>query len=104
MSKDFSFISEENLSRIYEVFARHRIKTNLTQNAAISFSACIDDTPNRMKDLIEELEQDYTLKHNNGLTLLTIRHYTPEAVAQQTEKREIILAQKSRQTIQFLVR
>ena len=104
ISKDFSFMAEENLSRIYETFARHRIKTNLTQNAAISFSACIDDTPNRIKELIEELEQDYVLKRNEGLTLVTIRHYTPQAIAQQSAGKEVVLEQKSRQTVQLLVR
>lgn len=104
VSKDFSFIAEDNLSRIYEAFAKHRIKTNLTQNAAISFSACIDDTPNRIKELWSELEEDYTVKRNGGLTLVTIRHYTPEAIVQQTNNREVVLEQKSRQTIQMLVR
>lgn len=104
VSKDFSFMAEENLSRIYEIFARHRIKTNLTQNAAISFSACIDNTPNRIKELLDELEEDYSVKSNAGLSLVTIRHYTPEAIAQQTKGREIVLEQKSRYTIQMLVR
>ncbi|MBL7786928.1 MAG: aspartate kinase [Chitinophagales bacterium] len=103
-SNDFSFMAEENLSDIYELFAAHRIKTNLTQNAAISFSACIDNTPMRIEALLEALEEDYTVYKNEGLTLITIRHYTPEALEQHTEGREILLSQKSRHTIQMVVR
>lgn len=103
VSKDFSFMAEENLSRIYEAFAHNRIKTNLTQNAAISFSACIDDTPNRTKELLTVLEEDYTVRRNEGLDLVTIRHYTPEAIAQQIKGKEVLLEQKSRHTIQMLV-
>ena len=103
-SNDFSFMAEENLSDIYDLFADHRIKTNLTQNGAISFSACIDNTPTRIKDLIEELEAEYTLKRNEGLELLTLRHYTPEAIAQYTEGREVLMEQKTRHTLQMVVR
>ena len=103
-SNDFSFMAEENLSDIYELFAQHRIKTNLTQNAAISFSACIDNTPNRIQELLEELETNYTVRKNEGLELITIRHFTPEAVAQHTKGREILLEQKSRHTIQMVVK
>lgn len=103
-SNDFSFMAEENLSDIYELFAQHRIKTNLTQNAAISFSACIDNTPNRIQKLLEELEINYTVRKNDGLELITIRHFTPEAVAQHTKGREILLEQKSRHTIQMVVK
>lgn len=103
-SNDFSFVAEENLSNIYQLFAEHRIKTNLTQNAAISFSACIDNTPNRITELLTELAANYTVHKNEGLELITIRHYTPEAIAQHTQNREILLEQKSRHTIQMVVK
>lgn len=103
-SKDFSFMAEDNLSRIYELFARHRVKTNLTQNAAISFSACIDYTPNRIGELMDELASDYVVRRNEGLQLVTIRHYTPDAIERQTLGKEVLLEQKSRHTIQMVLR
>lgn len=105
ITKDFSFMAEENLSHIYNIFAKYRIKTNLTQNAAISFSACIDHTPNRIKALLDELSENYkVLTNNSDLTLLTIRHYTAAAIEEHTKGRNILLEQKSRQTIQMVVR
>ena len=35
-SKDFSFVGEKPMVRLYEIFAELKIKPNLTQNAAIS--------------------------------------------------------------------
>lgn len=104
LSKDFSFMAEENLSHIYRLFAQYYIKTNLTQNAAISFSACIDNTPNRIRELMEELAEGYILKRNENLTLITIRHYTPQILAEYLAKNEVVLEQKSRQTVQLLVK
>ena len=103
-TRDFSFVVEENLSNIYRLFAKHRIKTNLTQNAAISFSACIDYTPNRVKRLLADLEQHYKVLQNKNLSLITVRHYTPQAIQKHTENMDILLEQKSRETIQMVCR
>mgnify|MGYP002622379743 FL=1 len=42
---DFSFIAEDNLCRLFGVFADKKIKVNLMQNSAISFSVCLDNDP-----------------------------------------------------------
>src|SRR4029079_9222750 len=36
-AKDFSFIAEESMSKIFRLFADHNVKINLMQNSAISF-------------------------------------------------------------------
>ncbi|RLD57666.1 MAG: aspartate kinase, partial [Bacteroidetes bacterium] len=40
---DFSFIIEENISKIFALFAKYKIKVNLIQNSAISLSVCISN-------------------------------------------------------------
>ena len=103
-TNDFSFMIEENLSHIYSIFAKHRIKTNLSQNAAIGFSACIDDQPNRIAGLLHELSEDYTVQTHERLELITLRHYTPAAVEEQVQNREVLLQQKGHKTVQMVVR
>src|SRR5690606_10269706 len=63
-TKDFSFITEDNLSRLYKVFSDMKIQINLIQNAAISFVACIDDRPEYIEPLINELAKDYKVFRN----------------------------------------
>lgn len=104
ITKDFSFIAEDNLSHIYQLFAKHRIKANLSQNAAISFSACIDNIPYKVKPLIADLNITYKVLSNKDLELITIRHYRDKVIEKYTKNRDIILQQKSRQTIQMLVK
>jgi aspartate kinase len=57
-TKDFSFITEENLRILYGIFHKLRIKVNLIQNAAISFVACIDQKDDYLNALLPELERN----------------------------------------------
>jgi len=103
-TKDFSFMAENNLSKIYDLFAKHRIKTNLTQNAAVSFSACIDNTPDRIKDLLDDLSQNYNIVSNEDLELITIRQYTPATIEEYTAGKVVLLEQKTRSTVQLAMK
>lgn len=101
---DFSFITEDNLSHIYQIFHKHNVKINMIQNAAISFVACIDTKHFAIETLQEELEQFYVVKKHEAMTLLTIRHYDDEIVNQLTNEKRIQLVQKTKNTYQALYR
>jgi aspartate kinase len=103
-TKDFSFITEENLRILYGIFHSLKIKVNLIQNAAISFVACIDHNEDRVNELITELEKDYRVLSNEGVSLLTVRHYTPEILFDLTKNRYILLEQKTRHTVQVVMK
>ncbi len=101
--KDFTFISEKNLSTILTALARLHIKINMMQNSAISFSICIDNNARKVDELIEQLKPNFSIVYNEGLTLITIKHYTPATIQQVVGKQEVVLEQKSRHTYQALV-
>ncbi|MCX6230824.1 MAG: aspartate kinase [Bacteroidetes bacterium] len=102
--RDFSFIAEENLSSIFGILAKIGIKINLMQNSAISFSICIDENNNKFELLISELKKDYKVKYNQNLELITIRHYDQQTIDKLVNGREIKLEQKSRLTVQIVVK
>jgi aspartate kinase len=101
---DFSFIAEDNLEHIFSILARYRIKVNLMQNSAISFSVCSDDEEDKIAPAIEMLKKDFKVLYNNNLTLITIRHFNDQTIEQTTKEKEILVQQKSRNTIRFVVR
>jgi len=103
-TRDFSFITEDSLSHLYHTFDRLHIKINMIQNAAISFVACIDKKEDKLQELIDSLITEYRVLRNEDMTLLTVRHYTPEIVAALTHEKQIFLEQKTRNTIQVLVK
>lgn len=103
-SKDLTFISEENLEVIFGTLAQVRLKINLMQNSAISFSVCTDWHEYRLRKLLEQLREQFTIYYNTGLELFTIKNYTAEAITQLTTGRELLLEQRTRQTFQFVAR
>lgn len=101
---DFSFITEDNLSDIYSILHDLKIKVNLIQNAAISFVACIDNKEDKVKQLVEVLSKHYKVLRNDDVSLLTIRHYTPEILFDLTKGRYTLLEQKTRHTVQVVMK
>ena len=103
-SKDFSFIAEESLSRIFGIFAAHDIKINLMQNSAVSFSVCVDNDKYKIPGLIEALKKDFRLLYNEDLKLVTVRHYFASTIDSLTKGKTILLEQRSRQTAQVVMK
>ncbi|UKT65806.1 aspartate kinase [Pedobacter mucosus] len=102
--KDYSFIIEENLSAIFELFHRHKIKINTMLNSAISFSVSVDDHPKQIENLIIALSSEYTIKYNKGLELVTIRYYNQKTIDRVTVNKDILLEVKSRHTCQMVMK
>ena len=102
--KDFSFVTEDNMSIIFQCFSKHGLRMNMTHIGAIRFSVCTEYKEERIKLLIAELEMDFEVKYNINLEMLTIRHYTEEKIHELTADKEILLQEKTRNTIQFLMR
>jgi aspartate kinase len=103
-TKDFSFITEDNLSNLYSIFHDLKVKINLIQNAAISFIASIDNREDKVKALIQALGKDYKVSVNDNVSLLTIRHFTPEIFFELTKARQVLLKQETRKTVQAIMK
>ena len=101
-SKDFSFISEENMAVIFAALAQAKLKINVMQNSAISFSVCVDFSQRRVHQLLDLLREQFLLHYNTGLVLFTIKNYTPASIAQLTEGKRLLLEQRTRGTFQFV--
>ncbi len=101
--RDFSFIAEEKLSTIFSILAKYRLKLNLMQNSAISFSFCIDCIDAVFDDFIHELKDEYEILYNKDVRLITIRHYNDAIIRQLTQDKTILVEQKSRLTARFVV-
>jgi aspartate kinase len=100
---DFSFITEDALREIYRIFSDLRVRINMIQNAAISFIACLDDKPEKIAAVISALEPHYRIRRNEGVSLLTVRHYTPEILFGMTMNKTVLLEQKTRNTVQVVI-
>lgn len=103
MPKDFSFIAEENLQKIFSILSQVGVSVNLMQNSALSFSICIDYNKILIDQLIERLSADFKVRYNREMELVTVRHYTREIIDSIVAGRKVFLEQRSRDTAQLVV-
>lgn len=102
--KDFSFVIGDNLGNLFQQFYRCGIKTNLVQASAVSIAVCVDNEPLSLERLKGELESEYKILFNDGVELLTLRNYDNESVEDITSGREVLLEQKTRRSIRYVVK
>jgi len=100
--KDFAFINEQNLGEIFKALSVFRIKINMMQNSAVSFSFCADFNKHKIDKLIPYLKEIFTIKYNTELELITIRNYNESIINSLTKNKIIFLEQRSRNTIQIV--
>jgi len=101
---DFSFIAEDNLQVIFGHLSRYGVRINLMQNSAVSFQICISNNKKKVRDLIDDLEQDFRVSYETGLELITIRYYDQSTINRVMINKELILEQRYKQNIQLVVR
>lgn len=99
-----SFIVERHISKIFLILAKYGVAVNMMQNSAVSFSICVDNDSYKITKLLSELKDNFKVFFNDGLRLYTIRNYTNKAVTYIQKDKEIILEQKSRNTIQIIAK
>lgn len=102
-SLDFSFMMEDNISEIFALLHQHKLKVNVIQNSAISFSLCLEDKYNQIEVFKAILSKKYLVNYTPNVSLFTIRHFTPEAVNLVEKDQNILLKQILGQTVQVVV-
>ena len=103
-SIDFSFIMEENISEIFGLFHEYKIKVNLIQNSAISFSVCVEDKFDNFKELNAILSKKFKVDFEENVTLYTIRHFNDDAAQTVEKDKTVLLKQVSRETMQVVTK
>lgn len=104
LPNDFSFVMGDNLSRIFRYFSDHGIKVNLVEASAVSIDVCVNDERSKVDAFMDDLKNEFSIIYNENVELLTIRHYNEESIQKITMGREILLEQKTRSTVRFVVR
>ncbi|MBX2828174.1 MAG: aspartate kinase [Flavobacteriaceae bacterium] len=102
-SLDFSFMMEDNFSDVFNLLHQYKMKVELIQNSAISFSVCVDNKYNNLEGLLTKLREKFKVTCYYGVTLYTIRHSKPVEIKSLTEEKEVLLKQESAETVQVVV-
>ncbi len=103
-SQDFSFVGEQPISELYKQFCHLNIKPNLIQTGAVSLQVCLDNRPDKIDQIAVSASEIFDVQIEKDLSLLTIRHYTEELLQKMVAAKDIVLMQKTKETVQVLYR
>jgi len=101
-SLDFSYIVEENISEIFKLLHLYKMKVDVIQNSAISFSVCFENTYDNLNRLLQHLKAKFKVTINENVSLYTVRHYNEQSIASVEKDKELLLKQLTQETIQIV--
>lgn len=104
VTKDFSFMVENNLSDVFRVLHKYKIKVNMMQNSAISFSVCATDKYNNISELVSDLKQKYNVILYEEAILYTVRYASDTSFDFLQKKRDVLLKQTTEHITQIVVK
>ncbi|MFA0962975.1 aspartate kinase [Roseivirga sp. BDSF3-8] len=104
---NFTFINEKHLTLIFHALDTFDIRLNVMQNSAVSISICADYRPGKLKELLQHLGNDFQVKYNLDVNLVTIKNFTEEVlagvIADLNPEDELLLEQRSRNNVHLIV-
>ncbi|MFV0304650.1 MAG: aspartate kinase [Moheibacter sp.] len=102
-TRDFSFITEDKISYIFNCLHDLKIKVNMMQNSAITLSLCVEDKYNHLIDFVNKLEEVFKIEIENEVSLYTLRHFDEQSTY-SFYKGEELLRQIIKNTLQIVVK
>jgi aspartate kinase len=103
-SRDFSFMEGKALGQLHKIFNTVKLQPNLTQNTAISFVCCFDGHAEKTSEIAAQASLLFDVDVERDLSLLTIRHYDALSIEKLAKGKNIILQQKTVETLQAVIR
>jgi len=101
-SLDFSFMVEDNISHIFKQLHDFKMKVDVIQNSAITFSVCFFDKYNMINELVSNLEGKFKIQIHKNVSLFTIRHFDEKSIKKISNKRKLLLEQRTEKVVKLI--
>jgi aspartate kinase len=101
-SLDFSYIVEKHISEIFGLLHQYKMKVDVIQNSAISFSVCVDNIYDNLDKLLQHLKAKFKVSCYEDVSLYTIRHYNKLAIQNLEAEKKVLLKQLTPETVQIV--
>lgn len=103
-TRDFSFVAEHHMSYLFSEIAKQRLHVNMMQNTAISFAICVTDMDDKADNFAAAIGQDFKVKIERDLELLTVRHGQRNLLDTLREGKVVLLEEHIQKTVQLVVK
>lgn len=101
---DFSYVVEENISEIFNLLSKYKMKVDVIQNSAISFSVCFENNYNNLEPLLLHLKAKFKVTCHDNVSLYTIRHFNDQAIQNLEKGKSVLLKQMYQNTVQIVTK
>ena len=101
---DFSYVVEENISEIFNLLSKYKMKVDVIQNSAISFSVCFENNYNNLDPLLLHLKAKFKVTCHDNVSLYTIRHFNEQAIQNLEKGKSVLLKQMYQNTVQIVTK
>ena len=93
------------MSYLFTKIAEFRLQVNMMQNTAISFAICVNNLDDKVYRFADSIEKDFKVMiDNEGLELITVRHYTPQILDMLRLGKIILVEERTRNTVQMVAK
>ncbi|MBL7805202.1 MAG: aspartate kinase [Saprospiraceae bacterium] len=103
-TNDYSFVAEQHMARLFGKLADLRLFVNMMQNTAISFTICVPNIADRVAKFIKDVSDEFKVKTETDLELITVRHYTQETIDNLKKGKMVLFEERIRNTMQMVVK
>jgi aspartate kinase len=104
ITNDYSFVAEQHIARLFAELSALRIFVNMMQNTAISFTICVPNVADRIDKFIQRIADQFYVKRQDGLELITVRHYNEETINNLKKGMIVLFEERLRNTMQMVVK
>ena len=103
-TRDFSFVAEHHISKLFNYISEVRLHVNMMQNSAISFSVCVTDMDDKVEKFIKQVEAEFKVSLDRHLSLITIRHFREDVIENLKLGKMVLLEERNKKTFQMVVK
>ena len=104
-SLDFSYIVEENISEIFNLLHLYKMKVDVIQNSAISFSVCVDNGYNNLEKLLQHLKAKFKVTlYMKMLVYILLGIIMKHAIKELEKDKTVLLKQLTQETVQIVTK
>ena len=97
-------MGEKPIVNLYQLLAELKVKPKPSAKWCSKPTALHRRSNRTIESLAATAAEIFDVELERGLYLLTIRHYTPDYSKNTTEGKEVVLEQKSNETVQVLMK
>ena len=103
-TNDYSFVAEQHMALLFAKLADLRLFVNMMQNTAISFTICVPNIADRVASFIKDVSDEFKVKQEDGLELITVRHFMPETIENLKKGKMVLFEERIGNTMQMVVK